>query len=179
MIKQSLDNGLTLRPSRPSDGPFLQSLHDAVRSDLDALKHTPELHRQILDLQYRAQTQGYGDQCPDAWYFIVEHLHTSVGKVTIDFSGERIHLVDIAFIPAYCGKGHGQVVLQSIQQIAARLNVPLTLSVFSQDSQLIQWYRRLGFASMEQRGAHILMRWLPLSLRESLPSSQLRGATYV
>lgn len=179
MIKQSLKNGLIMRPSRPGDSPFLQSLYDEVRSDLDVLQDTPDFHRQILDFQFLAQTQGYGEQHPEAWYFIIEHLGTSIGKVTIDFSDDHIHLIDIAFISSYRGKGNGQVVIQAIQEIAAKLRVALTLSVFSQDQCLIQWYCRLGFTPQTQQSAHTVMCWLPQPLREVIHSSQTGGITHV
>lgn len=53
----------------------------------------------IVEMQFKAQTQGYGDQFPNAMYFIIEKHHEPIGKAIIDFGHNEVRLIDIAFIP--------------------------------------------------------------------------------
>lgn len=78
----------------------------------------------IVEMQFKAQTQGYGDQFPNAMYFIIEKHHEPIGK-----AHNEVRLIDIAFIPQARGQGVGKTVVQSFQSAAAQCGVPLVLTV--------------------------------------------------
>ncbi|MCW1246108.1 GNAT family N-acetyltransferase, partial [Pseudomonas sp. SAICEU22] len=53
--------GLVVRPSRVSDGPFLQGLYQAARPDLQWIDGDPEQVQQVIAQQFEIQEQGLGD----------------------------------------------------------------------------------------------------------------------
>lgn len=157
----SLPNGLGLRPSTPSDTPFIQSLFTQTRPELQLIDGEQDFIDSIVDMQMRAQTQGYGDQYPNAMYFIVEKLGTNIGRVTIDFGSNFVHIIDIAFIPQAQGKGYGGTVIQAVQETAKRLMAPVSLTVAKNNPAAKKLYMNLGFAVDEDQGMYEMMVWYP------------------
>ena len=51
-------DGLVVRPSRASDGAFLQSLYQAARPDLQWIDGEQEVVEQVVAQQFRVQEQG-------------------------------------------------------------------------------------------------------------------------
>ncbi|AGA92248.1 acetyltransferase [Thioflavicoccus mobilis 8321] len=157
----NLPNGLGLRPARPSDQPFLAALYSSTRADLRLIDGEQELVESIIDMQFRAQTMGYGQQFPNAMYFIVEKLNERIGKATIDFGSSAVHVVDIAFIPIARGRGYGATVLQAIQQIAGQLKAPMLLSVKKDNLPARRLYQKMGFQLEQSGAAHDQLVWYP------------------
>lgn len=56
--------GLVVRPSRVSDGPFLQSLYQAARPDLQWIDGEHEQVQQVIAQQFQVQEQGLGENFP-------------------------------------------------------------------------------------------------------------------
>ena len=54
-----LPAGLQLRPMRSSDNAFMESLYKSTRDDLRMLDAEEDFIEEFIDLQRRAQTQGY------------------------------------------------------------------------------------------------------------------------
>lgn len=160
-----LPYGLHIRPSKPSDNAFLEKLHHAVRQDLQQIDAEKDLIETIVELQLKAQSQGYGAQFPNAMYFIIEKQQQPVGKATIDFSDELVHLIDIAFIPEARGQGFGHAVLQAFQLCATQVAAPMLLSVEQQNNTAKQLYLKLGFVTERISPPYERMIWYPPALR--------------
>lgn len=156
-----LDKGLAMRPANPGDAPFIESLFHSTRNDLRMLDAEDEFIDALIEMQYKAQTQGYGDMFPNAMYFIVEHLGERIGRVTLDFGSNEIRVVDLALIPAARGKGFGTSVLQYVQLTAQKIMVPVALSVAATNFAAAQLYRRLGFQVVESDPMQARMMWYP------------------
>lgn len=157
--------GLHIRTSVASDKAFLEKLHHAVRQDLQWIDAEKDLVETIVEMQLKAQTQSYSEQFPNAMYFIIEKQQEPIGKASIDFSHDLVHLIDIAFIPEARGQGFGKAVLQALQQCAAQVAAPMLLSVEQQNKVAKQLYQSLGFATEVVQPPYERMIWYPPALR--------------
>lgn len=157
----TLPAGLSLRPSQPSDAVFIESLHRSTREDLRMIDGSEDFIESLIDMQFHAQSRGYGEQFPNAMYFVIEKLGERVGRVTIDFGSNEIRLVDIAFIPAARGHGYGTHVLKALQMAAGKAAAPLVLSVLHVNLAARQLYERLGFRVSNIGPSHAEMTWYP------------------
>lgn len=165
MNGMNLGQGLTIRPSKPIDQPFLEQLHHTTRPDLKMIDGEKEFVDSLIQMQFRAQSQGYGNQFPNAMYFIVEKQHERIGKVTVDFGANEVRVIDIAFIPKARNKGFGEEVLRALQQASTKVGTPLTLTVDSNNIAAKKLYLRLGFVVEESSPPYEAMAWYPLSQR--------------
>lgn len=157
----SLPNGLGLRPAGPADQPFIQSLYASTRQDLWMAEGEPEYIQSVIDMQFNAQSMGYGDQFPNAMYFVVEKLNEPIGRVTIDFDKDLVHIIDIAFVPLARNKGYGTTVIDAIQKVAGQIKAPVLLSVAVTNTQARQLYERMGFSHYQSGEGYERLIWYP------------------
>lgn len=136
---------LAWRPARPEDEGFQEVLYRSTRDDLLSMMPDPALVEPLMAMQYRAQVAGYRSTYPHALYLIVEERGGPMGRVVLDIGADDVRLVDIAFLPAARGRGHGTRVLLVLQEAATRLERPLALSVRRANSDARRLYERLGF----------------------------------
>jgi ribosomal protein S18 acetylase RimI-like enzyme len=169
VLTRSIDlpGGLTLRAARTSDTAFLGELYASTRADLRSLAD-PDLSHTLIELQFRAQTESYGRDYPDALHFIVGLHQDRIGRLILDFSAGRVHVVDISLIPAARGRGHGAAVLRALQRTAERIGAPVMLAVDRGNGAAREFYTRLGFCSEGVRGDfHETLVWWPPALAEA------------
>jgi len=157
----SLPEGLGIRPSLPSDKAFIENLYRSTRDDLRLFDAELDFIETLIEQQLNAQTVGYGEQFPNAMYFIIEKQHHAIGRFTIDFGSNEVRLVDIAFIPEARGKGFGEGILNALKLAAMQCCVPLTLSVHAGNWRAKQLYLKLGFQTEESRPPFERMAWYP------------------
>ena len=150
-----------MRPSRPEDAAFLEEVHRAQRQDLQLIDGDPDFIESIVEMQFNAMNSGYGNQTPNAMYFIIEKHHEKVGKATIDFGPNCVHLVDIAILPQARGLGFGKAIIQSFQQAASQSGVPMTLNVAETNVAAQQLYVSLGFQVETHTPPNYSMIWYP------------------
>ncbi|WP_185843481.1 GNAT family N-acetyltransferase [Pseudoalteromonas luteoviolacea] len=165
MVQFTIPEGLHIRPSTASDKPFIEKLHREVRQDLQCIDGEQDFIESIVDMQLKAQTQGYGAQYPNAMYFIIEKHNEPIGKATLDFGHNEIRLIDIGFLIAARGHGFGRAIIQSFQHCAAQSAVPLTLSVLSHNLSVKRLYLELGFQVSEVQPPYELMIWYPPAMK--------------
>lgn len=115
----------------------------------------------LIEMQFQAQRQGYGDQHPDAMYFIVEVHGEPIGRLTLAMGPNEVRIVDIAFLPAARNKGYGKGVVQALQMTAQKIPAPLSLLVLRTNVRAAQLYTSLGFQTEQQSDTHVLMVWYP------------------
>ncbi|HFD12780.1 MAG TPA: GNAT family N-acetyltransferase [Crenotrichaceae bacterium] len=159
-----LPAGLHVRPSLASDKPFLETLYKSVREDLDSINDTPDLIEYVKEQQYDAQTESYGDQFPNAVYFVIEYHHEAVGRVTLDFSSNEIRIVDLSLIKKARGKGLGTGIINAFISCAETTHTPLTLGVLSHNIQAKQLYLQLGFLIENIRPPRDYLIYYPKSM---------------
>ncbi|MBB3139669.1 GNAT family N-acetyltransferase [Halomonas organivorans] len=156
-----LNAGLHLRPSRDSDKGFLESLYRDVRQDLQLLAADRDFIEAVLEMQVNAQSIGYGSAYPNALYYIVEKQGERIGRVTVDFGADVIHVIDLALIRAARNRGYGAVVLQAVQSAATQVMTPVSLSVDPLNTGAKLFYQRLGFRFEALTGAVERWTWHP------------------
>ena len=153
--------GLVVRPSRASDGPFLQRLYQSARPDLQWIDGGVEVVEQIVAQQFQVQEQGLGENFPDAMHYVVEKLGTAIGALSTDFGPNEIRVLYLAFIPAARGQGYGRAVLQGVQKAAQQIRCPVATVVWASNPHALEHYLALGFAVQEYNVAAQRLVWYP------------------
>ncbi len=156
-----LPAGLSMRPARPSDQGFIENLFNSTRDDLRLIDAETNFIEEIIDLQYHAQTVGYGEMYPNALYFIVEMHQERVGRVIVDFGSDYVDVVDISFIRPARDKGYVTGVVHALQMAAVKVRAPLYATIGLSNIALRQTYVSLGFASESVAGLAERLVWLP------------------
>jgi ribosomal protein S18 acetylase RimI-like enzyme len=166
--------GLSLRPARDADLPFLRALFETARPDAAILAAWPEqVRRPFLDQQFQFQTIHYARVYPDADRLLVLADGGAIGRMILWRQPEQWCVVDIALLPAWRSQGIGTLLLQRIKAAAAAAAarcVRLSVDVRNPARRL---YERLGFATVEEGDgmANVEMAW-----QAPAPSAQLNTA---
>lgn len=153
--------GLVVRPSQVSDGPFLQSLYQAARPDLQWIDGEHEQVQQVIAQQFQVQEQGLGERFPNAMHYVVEKLGTAIGALSTDFGPNEIRVLYLAFIPQARGQGYGRAVLQGVQKAAQQIRCPVATVVWASNPHARQHYLALGFEVQEHNPAAERLVWFP------------------
>ena len=154
-------NGIILRPSSANDTPFIENLFRTTRAFILQANAEQDYLETIVEQQLQFQTQGYGEQYPQAMTFIIEHHRDKIGRVIVDFSLNVAHMVDVMLIPAARNKGYGQSIIQSLQQAATKVMIPVVLTVEQSNILAKQLYLKLGFEVKSVKPPSELMVWYP------------------
>ena len=160
-MSERMGLGLSMRPARASDSVFLEQLHRATRKDLLLIDGERDFVETIIKDQRRFQNVGYGQNHPNAQYFIVEKLGESIGQVTVGIYQDRVHLLAVALIPEAQNHGYGSEIVRWLQSSAEKTCVPLTLSVLRNDPRPGIVYHALGFRVAQRTDVIDLMVWYP------------------
>jgi ribosomal protein S18 acetylase RimI-like enzyme len=151
---------LRLRPERDADAAFRFQLFCASQPDLALLPLAGAAHEQLMQLQFRAQTQGYHASHPHARFDIIERDGAAIGRIVVDRSAAFIHIVDQALLPGERRFGVGSAIMGALMHEASRDGRPLRLTVAAGNGAAMRLYLRLGFAPIASEPAHIAMEWL-------------------
>ncbi|MFJ3486912.1 GNAT family N-acetyltransferase [Pseudomonas sp. NPDC090202] len=154
-------DGLSLRPARASDGPFLQRLYHSARADLQWIDGEQEQIEQIVAQQFQVQERGIGEEFPNAMHYVVEKLATPIGVISADFGVNEIRVLYLAFIPTARGKGYGRIVLRGVQQAAQQVRCPVATVVWASNPHARQHYLALGFQVEETHLMAQRLVWYP------------------
>lgn len=155
------DPALRLRPSSPTDEPFIRHLFEQVRTgQFTATGLSGPIVSQVIAQQFRSQVAGYAAQFPGAISLIVTRDGTAIGRLLLHCTRERWHIVDIALLPTDGGRGIGTKIINALEASARQRGVEaLTLTVLTDNPAARRFYLRQGFAETGQAGAaHIAMR---------------------
>ncbi|WP_130473027.1 GNAT family N-acetyltransferase [Candidatus Magnetaquicoccus inordinatus] len=157
----SLPDGLSLRPARPDDEPFLAVLYRSTRQDLRLIDAEDDFIEHLIGLQQQWQTVSYGENNPDAFVFIVEKLGDRIGRVIVHFGEQEVRIMDISLIPKVRHQNLGTGIMQALQRAATQVKVPLTLCVAKHNGIAKQFYARLGFQLAASDNMVDLLVWQP------------------
>lgn len=142
-----------VRSVESSDDPFLFQIFCSSRPELAFL---PE---PLLQMQFRAQAMSYKSQYPGAEHRLILMEGRPSGRILVDRSGERLHLVDIALLPEARGRGIGTALLHALQAEAGVAGLPVRLSVYEANPAR-RLYERLGFRVTGNQPPYLMMEWL-------------------
>lgn len=162
MTTIQLAGTLALRPAEEKDEVFLQLLYGLSRDDLRLMPGDSNFIESLIAMQYRAQRQSYNTSYPHAYHFIVEKQRQKIGRIIVDFSQDRTHLIDINLMPEARGQGCGTAVIKALQNEAAKANTPLTLSVYHSNPDAKRLYLSLGFKAGQSDELTEKMAWNPI-----------------
>jgi ribosomal protein S18 acetylase RimI-like enzyme len=153
------DSLIELRPEAPEDAEFLYALYASTRADeLKLTDWTDEQKGQFCRQQFSAQTVHYRKHNPEAQFSVILRDRTPAGRLYVDRSGRRIHIIDISLVPEHRGVGLGTRFLRELQEEAGNAGQALSINV-ERFNPALRLYQRLGFLPVEDQGVYLLMKW--------------------
>lgn len=154
------DGHLSLRGVvRPDDDDFLEDLYLKARDDLGGAPADPGQLRQLLSLQFRAQTAAYEREYPNATHNIIVFDGEQVGRSIVERRPGSMRLVDIVLLPAARNRGIGTRLIKDLIAECETQRVPLLLQVIA-TSPALALYERLGFrVTGSGDGIRLSMEW--------------------
>ena len=150
---------ITLRPVRESDDEVLLKVYGSTREqELAQTPWTAEQKRQFVRMQYEAQKSHYAAQHPQASHEVICLEGSDAGRLYLDRSGEKFHIVDITVLPEHRNRGAGSFLLGQIMAEAKEAGKPVSIYVETYNPSL-RLFQRLGFTSIQQEGFHLLLQF--------------------
>lgn len=143
-----------LRASTPEDLLFQSQLYASTRQEeLDAAQFPDAMREAFLAMQFNAQTSHYSQYYPLAGWSIIECEGMRAGRLILDRAPDHFHIMDLALLPEYRGRGIGTALLQQVLSEAAAKQLPVRLFA-SSGERALGLYRRLGFQMVADDGVH-------------------------
>ena len=153
--------GLGFRRIAENDRPFLARVYAATRAEELAVTGWSDEHKAaFLQVQFEAQHAHYQRYYPDADWLVTMHGGEDVGRLYLERWPTQHRIIDIAFLPAHRGRGFGNALLRDLMDEAAACGKDVSIHV-EMANPAMRLYRRLGFATEEDKGVYDLMRWKP------------------
>lgn len=153
--------GVSYRPFSDGDLAFVSALYASTRREELALTGWPaEAQAQFLAQQAAAQHSHYSIHFSDAEWLIVEREGEAIGRLYLRELPANLHIVDISLLPASRGLGIGGAILADILALARSRGKGVTIHV-EVNNPARSLYARLGFATIEEKGAYDLLRAQP------------------
>jgi GNAT superfamily N-acetyltransferase len=156
---------LAVRPALPQDEIFLYELYSAVRGPEFALAPVTATQREeLIRMQFRASMSAYSATFPNSCYHLVLLDGKPVGRLWVAQGDDEFTLVDIAVHPSVQSKGIGTVLIQRLQQEAAKARLPIRSTVFRFNPGSLRFHTRLGFTIVRNDEMHHYMEWRSVAL---------------
>jgi ribosomal protein S18 acetylase RimI-like enzyme len=166
-IPDSSPNGdcarLCLRPVRSEDDEFLYLLYADTRGQEMAAWGWDSIQQNaFLQMQFRAQRQGYAADYPDADHQLVCSEGQPIGRLIVHRCEHKAHLVDIAILTDHRNRGVGSELLRGLIAECQASGKLLTLQV-DKVNRAIRLYQRLGFSTNAEDALFYKMSCAPAS----------------
>src|SRR5438067_282612 len=98
--------GLTFRPMRDADLPFLARLYASTRTqELAAVPWSDAEKAAFLEAQFQAQHAHYQQHYPGAERLIIMYGDAAIGRLYVDRWRREHRIVDVALLPERRGRG--------------------------------------------------------------------------
>jgi ribosomal protein S18 acetylase RimI-like enzyme len=153
--------GITLRPVRDDDEPFLLALYATVRApELEQVAWTDEQKAVFVRHQFDAQSTHWRENYHDTSFDVIERAGVPIGRLYVARWRDEIRVVDVALMPEHRGSGVGGALFRSLFEESDRTGRPVTIHVeiYNPARRL---YERLGFVLKEEKGIYLLMERAP------------------
>jgi len=156
--------GYSLRREEDSDLPFLIQLYGTTRAaELAMVDWDREQKDAFVRQQFGAQRFHYYKFSPDAAYDVLERNGRPVGRLYVDRRQTVYNVMDIALMPAECGKGLGTEILTAMQEQATAHGKGISLFV-EPENPARKLYERLGFYEVRGDVMNVELEWFPPGL---------------
>jgi ribosomal protein S18 acetylase RimI-like enzyme len=153
--------GFALRPESDADIPFLLRLYASTRAEeMAAVPWSAEQKAAFLAQQFQAQRRHYRNTIDGCTFEVIEHNGEPAGRLYLDSRGARLHLVDIALLPEWRGRGVGAAILEALQAAGCAGGLSVTTFV-EKINPALRLYQRLGFTEIADHGVYLEMEWRP------------------
>ncbi|MDR3527379.1 MAG: GNAT family N-acetyltransferase [Rhizomicrobium sp.] len=156
-----LSQGYRLRPETDADIPFLMTLYACLREEeLEPVPWSDEVKAAFCAQQFAAQRSYYYEAIPNVRFDVLEHKGEPIGRLYLQDRPTRLHIIDIALMPAVRGQGLGTRLLLALHDVgrASGRGVGIMVEKFNPALNL---YRRLGYLEVADHGVHLEMEWMP------------------
>ena len=152
----SLRTHVQRRPATAADEPLLRELFRSTRSlELALMPWDDAAKEAFVSMQLQAQQAHQQREHPDARSEVITVDGVPAGRLVVDPGPDGVHLVDVALLPAYRGRGIGGQLLAELLAEAGEL--PVTLQV-ERGSPARLLYERLGFRVVAAGPVHDRMQ---------------------
>lgn len=148
-----------LRAATPADEAWQFAIYASTRAEELTLTGWPAARCEAFARQqHRAQQQHYARHFPHSTCYLVLVAGDEVaGRLWVDERDDRLHILDIALLPAWRGRGLGTRCLQDLAEQAAARQRALGIQVEIHNPAR-RLYERLGFvADGAPQGLHQAM----------------------
>ncbi len=153
--------GFRLRRETEDDIPFLMRLYASTREqELAPVPWTQEEKQAFLAQQFGAQRRYYYDTIANCRFDVLECLGVPMGRLYLQELPTRLHIVDVALLPEWRGKGVGTALLCALQA-AGRISGRRVGIFVEKFNPALRLYRRLGFTEIQDADVYLEMEWLP------------------
>lgn len=149
------------RSARLADIPFLRQLYWSFRmEEMEPVPWLQEMKRAFIDGQFNLQHRHYVSVFSNAEFLILQDKGKAIGRLYVDTSVERWHIIDIGFLPEWRNGGRGLAMLKAVQRQAQASGASgVFLHVERRNVRAQGLYRRLQFQEVDATDTHIGMEW--------------------
>src|SRR5580765_5520428 len=152
---------IRLRPEQSSDESVLFEIYASTRKEeLDLTGWDAATRQAFLNHQFSAMRNGYRSMFPQAAFSIILRGDRPIGRQVVDRTLDELHLVDIALLPEFCGRGIGTKLMRDLLAEAAEVRKPVRLQVLIH-SRATSFYMRMGFRRVGEPDVYETLEWLP------------------
>ena len=152
---------VALRSVRADDEPFELSVYASTREDeLAPVPWTDEQKAAFVAAQFAAQRAHYAEHYAGLSSDVVLVDGEPAGRLLVARWREEIRIVDMAFLPAFRGRGAGSALFAELMDEATEMAKRLSIHV-ERHNRARELYERLGFESVGETGIHLRMEWDP------------------
>lgn len=154
-------DGVTFRQAADGDRDFERTLLASMPTGND-MDHLPaDARDRLVQIQFEAQHASNIGQYPDSTRWIISRAGRGVGRVWIDCSAERLHVIDLVIAHHARGEGIASRTLTALLDLGDGFDVPLSLRVAAGNSDARRLYVRLGFVVAFETETEAFMERLP------------------
>ena len=147
------------RLATPEDRAFLLEVYASTRAEeVAATGWPPDQQAAFLQMQAEAQDSHYRQHYPGALWLVVERGGQPAGRLYLERRADEMRIIDIALLPGARGQGVGEAILSDLIEDAAADTGCIRIHV-EKTNPAMRLYRRLGFATVEDKGVYDLMEW--------------------
>ncbi|HLP02944.1 MAG TPA: GNAT family N-acetyltransferase [Opitutaceae bacterium] len=152
---------LSLRPVAPADREFLFEVYASTRAEeLAVVPWSPADKDAFLRMQFEAQDRDYRANYPAESFHLILDDGAPAGRLYLERTPTELHLIDIALLPAFRGRGRGTALLRDLLAEARAAQLPIRLYV-EHLNPARRLYFRFGFTDVEEHGPYWQMKWTP------------------
>lgn len=154
-------NLISLRPVTNHDTGFLERLYSESRDwEFRGVNMPLEQKVTFLKQQFKAQDNAYKASFIKADNSIIQLKEADIGRLMTNRRDDALHIIDIALLSNYRGRGIGSDIICMLKKDAQDSNIPIELKVV-QNNPAVNLYRRQDFQQTGLNGHHMSMRWSP------------------